>query len=309
MNVTLRQLRAFIAVARTGSFTLAADSLHVTQSALSGLIKELEQAVGVQLVDRTTRRIQLSEVGRECYPLFDKILHDLDSVLGEITNLKTLKKGVVRIAVPQLLACTLMPEVIAAYKKQHRDVQVRLVDCGVESVVERVQSGEVDVAVGPERAETPGIEARELFEMPFVLVFPKKHPLGKQKRITWSDAMRYPFISLQGQFTERLSVDLHASLRDLTLSPANEVVFMTTALSMVSADLGVATCLPYAQSLVQRYQLQMRRLHEPEVTRKFFVYTRTGRSLAPASESFIDSLFDYIDGYQWDKWDNADKAR
>ncbi|HVL75533.1 MAG TPA: LysR family transcriptional regulator, partial [Noviherbaspirillum sp.] len=55
MNVTLRQLRAFIALARTGSFTLAADSLHVTQSALSGLIKELEQAVGVQLVDRTTR--------------------------------------------------------------------------------------------------------------------------------------------------------------------------------------------------------------------------------------------------------------
>lgn len=300
MNVTLRQLRAFVAVARTGSFTLAADSLHVTQSALSGLIKELEQAVGVQLVDRTTRRIQLSEVGRECYPLFDKTLHDLDAVLSEITNLKTLKKGVVRIAVPQLMACTLMPEVIVAYKKQHPEVQVKLIDCGVESVVERVQSGEVDVAVGPERAETPGVDARELFEMPFVLVFPKKHPLGKQPRVRWADAMRYPFISLQGQFTERLSGELHASLRELTLSPANEVVFMTTALSMVSAGLGVATCLPYAESLVKRYQLQMRRLHDPQVTRKFFVYTRSGRSLAPATGSFVDALFGFMAAYDWE---------
>jgi DNA-binding transcriptional LysR family regulator len=59
MNITLRQLRAFVAVARTGSFTLAAESLFITQSALSGLIKEIEQTLGVRLFDRSTRRIQL----------------------------------------------------------------------------------------------------------------------------------------------------------------------------------------------------------------------------------------------------------
>jgi DNA-binding transcriptional LysR family regulator len=299
MNVTLRQLRAFVAVARSGSFTLAADSLHVTQSALSGLIKELEQTLGLQLIDRTTRKIQLSDVGRECLPLIEKILQDLDAVVGEISNLKALKKGVVRIAVPQLLACTLMPEVMGAYRKQHPDVQVRLVDCGVESVVARVQSGEVDIGVGPERTESPGIISTELFEMPFVIVFPKRHPLQKRACITWSDVVAYPFISLQGQFTERLTLELHESLRDLTLAPSNEVVFMTTALSMVSAGLGVTTCLPYAESLVNRYQLQMRRLHDPEVTRKFFVYTRSGRSLSPAGESFVDALFGFVRAYDW----------
>lgn len=299
MNVTLKQLRAFIALARTGSFTLAADSMHVTQSALSGLIKEMEQTLGVQVVDRTTRKIQLSEVGREFYPLLDKILQDLDGVLEEITNLKALKRGVVRVAVPQLMACTLLPEVIAAYRNLHGDVQIRVVDCGVESVVSRVLSGEVDVGLGPERTLTAGIDATTLFEMPFVLVFPDKHPLRKLKRITWAEAVRFPFISLQGQFTERLAVDLHASFRDLTLAPSNEVAFMTTALSMVSADLGVAACLPYAESLVKRYQLQMRPLHDPEVTRKFFVFTRSGRSLSPAAESFMAFLFDFVNRQDW----------
>ena len=299
MNVTLRQLRAFVALARIGSFTHAADFMHVTQSALSGLIKELELALGVQLVDRSTRKIQLSEVGREFYPLITKIVQDLDGALADISNLKALKKGVVRIAAPQLMSCTLLPEVIAAYKITHPEVQIRLTDCAVETVASRVLSGEVDFGVGPERDPTPQISARTLFEMPFVLVFPTNHPLDKQQRIRWADAVRFPFIALQGQFAERLTLDLHASLRDLTLNPSNEVTFMTTALSMVSANLGVTACLPYAGSLVKLYQLQMRLLHDPELTRKFLVFTRNGRSLSPAAHSFMEFLFGFVAEHEW----------
>lgn len=299
MNVSLRQLRAFVALARTGSFTHAADSLHVTQSALSGLIKELEQILGVRLVDRSTRRIQLSEVGRGFYPLVDKIVQDLDGVLGDIADLKSLKTGVVRIAAPQLMSCTLLPEVVAAYRSEHPEIQVRLFDCVVESVSARVFSGEVDFGIGPERDPTPGIAARTLFEMPFVLVFPEKHPLEKARRIAWADVADYPFIALQGQFTERLTLDLHASFRDLTLNPSNEVAFMSTALSMVSAGLGITVCLPYAGSLVELYRLRMRLLHDPEVRRKFVVYTRDGRSLSPAAESFIEFLFRFVEQHEW----------
>jgi DNA-binding transcriptional LysR family regulator len=299
MNVTLRQLRAFVALARTGSFTHAADTMHVSQSALSGLIKELELGLGVRIVDRSTRKMQLSEVGREFYPLVEKIVQDLDGVLGDISNLKALKKGVVRVAAPQLMACTLLPEVIAAYKSAHPEVQVRLTDCVVESVQSRVLSGEVDFGIGPERDPTPEITARTLFEMPFVLVFPKNHPLESQQRISWADAVRFPFIALQGQFAERLTLDLHASFRDLTLNPSNEVAFMTTALSMVSANLGVTACLPYAGSLVKLFQLQMRVLHDPELTRKFLVFTRNGRSLSPAAQSFIAFLFEFVEEHEW----------
>ncbi|MGB6056455.1 MAG: LysR substrate-binding domain-containing protein [Burkholderiaceae bacterium] len=299
MNVTLRQLRAFVALTRSGSFTAAAESLHVTQSALSGLVKELEQGLGVRLVDRSTRRVALTEIGQGFYPLVEKILQDLDGALHRIEDLKTLQGGVVRIAAPQLIACTLLPEVIAAWHAAHPAVQIRLADCAVESVLARVASGEVDFGIGPERPAAPEIRAETLFEMPFMLVFPRRHALERRKRITWDDAMRHPFIALQGQFTERLALDLHAAVRAPGLHPSNEVAFMTTALSMVRAGLGVTACLPYAASLVKLYKLQMRLLHDPEVRRKFLLYTRDSASLSPAASAFAAFLFDFVRDHDW----------
>ncbi len=292
-------MRAFTALARTGSFTLAAEYLHVTQAALSGLIKELELTLAIRVVDRSTRRIALTEVGKELYPLFSKMIDDLDGALLDIANQSQLKKGVVRIAAPQLMSCTLLPEVIAAYRAAYPDIQVRLVDCAVEHVTGRVFSGEVDFGIGPEREPSTQVDAAVLFEMPFVIVFPQGHPLEARERLTWGDLADYPFIALQGQFTERLLSDMHVALRDVQLHPVNEVTFMTTALAMVSAGLGVTACLPYAEPLVRLYQLHMRRLVEPELTRRFFVYTRENRSLSPAADSFISFLFKFVEAHDW----------
>ena len=302
MNPTLRQMRAFVALAKTGNFTLAAQSMHVTQSALSGLIKELEQTLEAKVVDRSTRRIVLTDIGRELYPLFSQMIDDLDGALANVADHTRLKKGVVRIAAPQLLSCTLLPEVIAAYRQAWPDIEVRLGDTGVESVIARVLSGEADFGIGPEREPAPPLDTRLLFEMPFALVFPKGHALEAQQRVTWKDVARYPFISLQGQFTERLLDEVHASfdaafdasLREVPVKPANEVTFMTTALAMASAGLGVTVCLPYAEPLATLYGLVMRPLEEPVLSRRFFVYTRPGRSLSPAAESFIGFLADFI---------------
>lgn len=299
MNPTLRQMRAFIFLARAGSFTLAAEHMHVTQAALSGLIKELEQTLGVRLVDRSTRKIALTDIGRELYPLFSKMIDDLDAALHDVANHTKLKKGMVRIAAPQLMACTLLPEVIAAYRAAYPDIQVKLVDCAVENVTARVASGEVDVGIGPERDPAAQIDAKVLFEMPFVLVFPQGSPLEQRDRVTWQDLADFPFISLQGQFTERLLSDMHSSLRDVPLNPANEVTFMTTALAMVAANLGVTVCLPYAAPLVKLYKLHMRQLYEPELTRRFFVYTRENRSPSPAAESFIAFLLRFVEAHDW----------
>jgi DNA-binding transcriptional LysR family regulator len=233
----------------------------------------------VRVVDRSTRRIALTEVGKELYPLFSKMIDDLDGALLDIANHTQLKKGVVRIAAPQLMSCTLLPEVIAAYRVAYPDIQVRLVDCAVENVTSRVLSGEVDVGIGPERDESAQIAAVVLFEMPFAMVFPQGHPLASRERLTWSDLADYPFISLQGQFTERLLSDMHGALRDLPLNPANE-----------------------AAPLVRLYRLHMRRLYEPELTRRFFVYTRENRSPSPAAESFIAFLFKFVEARDYNDW-------
>lgn len=299
MNPNLRQMRALVALAKTGSFTLAADHLNLSQSALSGQIKELEQLLGMRVVERTTRKAQLSELGRELYPLFDKMLHDLDRAMADIASRKALKQGLVRLAAPQMLSCTMVPEVIAAYRAQHPEVQVRLTDCPLEQVSARVFSGEVDFGIGPERDATAEIEALPLFEMPFVVVYRPEHPLAQRKRITWADVDRYPFISLQGQFTERLLRDVHVSFRELSLRPHNEVTFMTTALAMVHAGQGITVCLPYAEKMVQLYGLHMRPLEAPALTRRFFIYTRGARALSPAADSLAGFLRAFVAAHPW----------
>lgn len=299
MEVTLRQLRAFAALARTGGFTRAAESLHITQSALSGLIKELESQLGVRLVDRSTRRIQLSEVGREFHSVATRVLRDLDGALDNIDNLKRLRRGIVRIAAPQLMSSTLIPEVIAGFRQAHPHIQVHLLDCAVENAITQAMRGEVDISIGPYREGLSDIAADPLFDLPFMAVFPAGHPLESLKRVGWTDLMRHPLIALHGQFTDQLAMDLRQLSPAQTVRPSHEVTFMSTALSMVNAGLGVTACLPYAQRLVDLYGLRARPLHDPQVRRKFFIYSRQHASLPPAAEAFVHYLHQHVAERKW----------
>jgi DNA-binding transcriptional LysR family regulator len=236
--------------------------MHVTQSALSGLIKELEQTLGARVVDRSTRRIVLTEIGRELYPLFSQMIDDLDGALANVADHTQLRKGVVRIAAPQLMCCTLVPEAMAAYRACIRTSMSGSPTAPVENVIARVLSGESDFGIGPERDPCRNWKRASCSRCPFRWCS-RRAIRSKRPRVTWQDVARYPFIALQGQFTERLLADMQALLRDVPLKPANEVTFMTTALAMVSAGLGITVCLPYAEPLVQLYRLHMRPLEEP----------------------------------------------
>jgi DNA-binding transcriptional LysR family regulator len=313
MNPTLRQMRAFVALAKTGNFTLAAQSMHVTQSALSGLIKELEQTLTVRVVDRSTRRIAITDVGRELYPLFSQMIDDLDRALANIADHAQLKKGIVRVAAPQLMACTLLPGVIAAWRNHYPEVKISLADSPVENVTARVLSGESDLGIGPERDDAAQLEARELMDMPFEAVLPSGHPLlahelanelanesahAPGRSIGWNDLAAWPLIALRGEFTERLLADMHADapfgVREVALKPTHEVSYMTTALAMVAAGLGVTVCMPYAAALVRQHGLHTLPLADPTLTRRFFIYTREQRSLSPAAEAFVEFLLAYV---------------
>lgn len=299
MNVTLRQLRAFVAVAQLGSFTDAAADLNITQSTLSGLIKELEQTLGVQIVHRTTRKVELSGVGEEFLPLTARILQDLDEALRAITDLKALKSGVVRVAAPQLMACTLLTEVVASFSKQHPGIDVRLSDSIVDAVLPKVQIGEVDFGIGPERPAGGDIAAQPLFEMPFVAVLPKDHPLAQFRRLTWAQLLRHPVISLEGEYTQLLRRDLQAASDQLAFAPSKEVTFMTTALSMVGAGVGVTICLPYARSLIKLHGLETRPLGMPTVRRRFYLLSRQDRVISPAAQAFAKCLTTHVARKRW----------
>lgn len=300
MNITLRQLRAFCAVVECGSFTRAAQDLSVTQSALSGLIRELEQGLGAQVLYRSTRRVNVSDGGREFYPLACKVLQDLDGALEAMADLKALRKGVVRLAVPQLLACTLLPDAMAGFAARYPEVQVRLNDSLVEEVVARVHSGEVDFGVAPEREYGEDLHAQPLFDLPFGVALPPGHPLEEPETLHWDRVLRQPIIALQGEFTQRLRGDLHPHLRSATVGTVREVNFMTTAFAMVRAGLGITICLPYAQPLIDLHGLRWRQLHAPVTRRVFYILHRKDRALSGAAQAFVSHLQMIVAQRGWD---------
>ena len=290
MNVSLRQLRAFVAVADSGSFTDAAKKLHITQSALSLLIKDLEGYLRVRLLDRTTRNVRLSEVGASFLPLVHGILQDLERAIGSVADLRDLKRGVARIAAPQLMSLTLLPPVLAAHRARHPGVQARIVECLMEELEAKVVSGEADLGVGPERTVGADIDVVPLMKAPVMLVCPKRHPLASARRVTWKDVVAQPFVAQRGEYSARIERDLNAWSKDLHLRPTDEVTYLTTALSLVSAGLGVTASPGHVQRLAKAFGLHMRPVVDPKMVREFCVFLPRRRVINPAAASLLEAL-------------------
>jgi len=125
MNFTLRELEAFLGVARLGNFTRAAKALNMSQPALTVRIRHLEEALGVRLLDRTTRSVALTQIGREFLPVVARVLGEIDAVAVNARDVAGRRRGVVTVAALPSAASTLLPAIIAAFKARHRGIVVR----------------------------------------------------------------------------------------------------------------------------------------------------------------------------------------
>ncbi|MGR4867625.1 LysR family transcriptional regulator [Variovorax sp. LARHSF232] len=295
MNLTLRQLRAFIAVADCASFTEAARQLHLTQAAMSVLVRELEAELGVRLLDRNTRRVELSEAGRDLYPFAQRVLRELEDAVHSVGELRDKKKGLLRVAAPQMMACTLMPRVIAAYRQQFPDVEVQLWDTVPELMLERVLSAQVELAVGPDGAAPSELTRQPLLRDRHHFICQTDHRLARKKQVRWRELAGLPFIAPTHDFMRRLEPELAAAgLSAPLVLPVHQVSYMTTALGLVAAGLGVTACPSYAAPLVQGHGLAMRPLVDPVFYREVCIYSAAARSLSPAAQSFVDFICEFV---------------
>lgn len=292
MNITLRQLRAFVTIAECKSFTKAANELHLTQSSLSGIIKELEKNLDVQLFDRTTRQLHLSSAGERLLPYALRILGELRLLGNELGDLKDFDQGKVRLAVSQQLAASAMPSLIHQFRQAHPNIQVTLLDCSIEEVISRVQSLEADIGIGPERVLTQDVAACELFSADFCLVVPPDHAFAKQSCVLW-DQIDEPVTTLRGNFTQKLIDDLPKDISHRLFRTDYEVNFLSTALGMTQKGFGVTIAMPYAKNWVDQHGLVMIPLTEPIISRRFMLYTHKRRSLTPAITAFMAFLTSY----------------
>lgn len=299
MNISIRQLSAFISVADNGSFTRASEQMHLTQSAVSGLIKELESSLGIVLFDRTTRQLSLSIVGHHLLPQARRILNEMQLFENEASSLTSLAQGQVRLAVSQFAASS-MPAVIAQFAKAYPDISVSLLDCSAENVLEHIQNIEVDLGVGTERGfieSEDDISADLLYQLPFCVVMPDNHALAQKTEVIWQDLVDTPLITLQGPFIEQVTAELDEEIASHIQQARYKVNFMSTALEMTRQGFGITLCLPYMPEVIDWVSangLQMRPLAQPIKMRRFFIYQRSSRALSPASTAFKQFLQTYF---------------
>ena len=286
MNVTVRQISAFLSVAQTGSFTAAATRLHLTQSAVSVLVSELEGQFGLRLFHRTTRLVQLTDAGREFCPVAEKVLADLTNALASSKELVAKRRGRVTVAATPLMASIWLPKIIGEYAAMYPGIKVILQDTLASLIQPKVRDAEVDFGIGTfERS------GRELVAEPFmadtlVLACPAGHPLAGKASVAWQDLAGHPFISLTpdnsvGQLIKKCRIDAGLELQD-----AYEVAYLSTVVGMVDAGLGVAVLPSYASPMTRVYKIEVKKMVKPAIRREISFITRQGRTLSPAAESF-----------------------
>jgi DNA-binding transcriptional LysR family regulator len=289
MNVTLRQVRAFIAVAELAHFTRAGERLGLSQSSVSTLVRELEANLGLRLFDRHTRMLRLTQAGAEMLPLARKALADLDSVFGSSRALRTLGRGSVTVAAASLQAALLMPRVIKAFCIEYPGVEVKVFDVTEYEVIEKLRAGEVDFGLGSALA-MQDIVARPLTTDTFVAVMPADHPLASQAEVSWRGLQDLPLIGPPPGNAVREQLDQALAREGIALTRSYEVALPLTILGMVEGGLGIAVMTSAMSRLAVALGLQTRDVVDPVIRREMSLLFHADRTLSPAAQVFSDLL-------------------
>lgn len=294
MNITLRQLRAFLAVAETGAFARAAESLHVSPSALSTLVKELEGQLGLKLFSRSTRVVQLTEAGAEFRPLARKALDDLEAAIAGSRALAQVKRGRVSVAASIVVAATLVPWVLQSFQQRHPGIQCILKDGFEETIRDQVRRGEVDLGIGTLIEGEPGLSQVTLYQDHLVALVADSHPLAERGVVSWRELAQHPLVCLSPQSPSRALADAAFETAGVRPNVAYEAAFSSTVISMVAAGLGVAALPVNVRQLSRRAGVQARLLVRPTVKRHLGVFFRSDAELSPAAAAFLEHLRAFV---------------
>jgi DNA-binding transcriptional LysR family regulator len=296
INFDLNDLLAFRAVAETSNFRKAAEAVHISQPAFSRRIDKLEQALGVRLLDRTTRRVSLTAVGRDFARKVEHLLDDLDNTLLGIRGIAATRMGEVTIACVPSTVYYFLSQVIRRYREAYPKIRIKVFDAGANEVLGVVARSEADFGLNFMGAQEPDIEFKPLLEERFVAACRRDHPLARKRKATWADLAKYDFISVGKTSGNRLLVD--QALSNLAGRPQSiyETQHVTTMLGLVEAGLGVAAVPSLAMPGADHPLLVSVPLTDPIVTRRVGLIRRKGRSLSPSAQQIYDFLVEMKSG-------------
>jgi len=289
MNPSMRQLEALVLIYRLGSITKAAAELRVTQSAISLLIRQIEENFRLKLFDRTTRALHPTAACREAIPAAERILAGAQGLSRRMRDLVEIKAGRITIAVSAGVASALLPRVLAEYRSRHPDVSIDLFDVAPDELLAFVMAGDAEFGIGSIE-EDGGSEARieTLMQSPLSAIEIRNGRLERKRRLTWDDLAKSDIIAMRRGTRIRRQIDEALARSGRELKPALEVSLITTALALTAEGVGISILPAHMLPRAQFPTLVAVPLSQPTIDRHVSLLSRADFGLSPAAERFVE---------------------
>ncbi len=286
----IRHVRAFLAAARIGNFTRAAAELHVSQSAFTVQIRQLEDALGVTLFDRSKRRVSLTSAGREVLAPLERLVIDAESIVGKTRQLAGLRRGSLCIGVLPLVAAQIVPPAIAKFIQCHPGIVVQIKDLVAGKLIEAVKSEEVDFAIGCRMKFDRDLKASALMIDRIGAFVPNSDLLGRRRCVTLGELVTHPLILTEHGTSVRDILERHVKKECLPLRIAYETNYLSSMVGMVRAGLGIAVVPEMAGQVENIDGIRVVSITKPILSRRIEILQRKDRSLSPAASEMVQIL-------------------
>lgn len=288
MNLSVKHLRAFVALAEQRNFTRAAQACHLSQSAFSTLIHTLEEQAGSRLFERTTRHVELSADGRRFEEVARRLLADFEAALADLRDHALRRKGRVSIAALPSLAAGDLPPLLAAFRARYPGIEIALFDLLADGCIDLVRRARADFALAPAPAQAADLRVEPLLRERFHLVCPAGHALAARRSVTPQALAGHPFIHLSRTSSVRQHLD--AALHPERLEGVMEVEQLATVAGLVAAGLGITAVPTLALFQFRREGLVVRPLQIPGLSRDICLIRLKERGDTAAAAALIEDL-------------------
>jgi DNA-binding transcriptional LysR family regulator len=241
-----KALSYFYQVARLGSFTQAADSLGIAQSAVSMAVKRLEQSLDLMLFHRTDRKIALTTEGERLFLQAERILRAMEDADLEMEELKGLIKGRVQLGTPSMLGSYFFPPIIMAFKHRHPELSFSVFEGGAWELQKMLEKGELDLAVIEAEEASSDLETRPLLKDEMRVVVPREHAFATRSSVTFADFLQQDLVIFRQGYFHRKMIDRMSQESGIEPNICFETNLLPLIRSIVKQGFGISTLLQMA---------------------------------------------------------------
>jgi DNA-binding transcriptional LysR family regulator len=290
LPLTIAELRAFVMVARSLSFTHAAGYLGVTQPALSMTIRQVEAKFGATLFDRSTRSVKLSGTGALLLPAAERLVENFERTIGGMQEIADGRLGRIVIACPEGVAAHVIAPTLARFVVSHPEVMVSVHDGDAASVEQMMLSLGADFGVTGYWKPHPDFDFAPLTTDRCCIICPPTHPLAGKERVSLHDLHDVPIVALNRDAGVRRLLERACEAADIRLVVQFEVARVSTLIEMVAAGLCVSVLTELSTPHNAWNSLCLRPLDAANLSYPIGIVTRANRVLAPSAALFVAAL-------------------